>query len=243
MGAPLVAPANTARAFVAAHELGADGIELDLLAVEPGRMIVAHDLGDAAGRPDALMLDALEQVLVEPPLSSMPVLLDVKSPGGERALAAALVGARLLPRAIISTTDARVVRGLLRSAPRATRSLTYPRSRRDPERHVVSRTIARLRRPVLRSALPLLVRRAVQRYGLAAVTVEHRLVTASLRRCTTRLGVELIVWTVDDPQRARELFALDVDAIITNDPARVLRTRDEHVAQGAKIRRTASGGW
>ncbi len=58
-------------------------------------MIVAHDLGDADRRPDALILETLEHVLAEPPLSSMPVLLDVKSLGAARALAAALVGARL----------------------------------------------------------------------------------------------------------------------------------------------------
>lgn len=34
-------------------------------------------------------------------------------------------------------------------------------------------------------------------------------------------GLELLVWTVDDPQRARELAAAGVDAICTNDPAAV----------------------
>lgn len=243
MGAPTLAPANTAASFLAAHAAGADGIELDLIAVEPGRVIVAHDLGDADRRPDALILETLEHVLAEPPLSSMPVLLDVKSLGAARALAAALVGARLTPRAIISTTDPQVLRGLALSVPRATRSLTYPRSRRDPQRHALSRGLADLRRPLLRRLLPMLVRRAVQRHGLHAVTVEHRLVTPALRQLTRRLGVELIVWTVDDAQRARELLELDVDAIITNDPVLVLQQRDEYAARVAEIRRTASGGW
>lgn len=243
MGAPKVAPANTQASFLAAHELGADGIELDLLAVEPGRVIVAHDDGDAARRPDALMLEVLEHVLAEPPLVRLPVLLDVKSPGAERALAAALVGARLTPRAIISSTDPRVIRDLARSAPRATRSLTYPRSRRDPERHRLSRTLAGWRRPLQQRALPALVRRATQRHALHAVTVEHRLVTLRLRERTRALGVELIVWTVDDPARVHELLELDVDAIITNDPALVLQLRDEHAVRAAGNRRTASGGW
>ncbi len=243
MGAPALAPANTTASFLAAHAAGADGIELDLIAVEPGRVIVAHDLGDVDRRPDALMLERLEHVLAEPPLSTVPVLLDVKSPGAARALAAALVGARLTPRAIISTTDPQVLRGLALSVPRATRSLTYPRSRRDPQRHALSRALADLRRPLVRAVLPLLVRRAVQRHGLHAVTVEHRLVTPALRALTRRLGVELIVWTVDDAQRARELLELDVDAIITNDPVLVLQQRDEFAARVAEIRRTASGGW
>jgi glycerophosphoryl diester phosphodiesterase len=243
MGAPLEATANTAAAFLAAHALGADGIELDLLAVEPGRVIVAHDRGDARARPDALMLETLEHVLAEPPLCSVPVLLDVKTPGAERALAAALVGARLTPRAIISTTDPHVLRGLAKSAPRATRSLTFPRSRRDPERHALSRTFAEWRRPAVRRMLPLVARRAIQRHGLSAITVEQRLVTPELRRITAERDIELIVWTVDDEARARELLDLGVDAIITNDPALVLRLRDEHAVREAKNQRTASGGW
>jgi glycerophosphoryl diester phosphodiesterase len=206
-------------------------------------VIVAHDLGDARERPDALMLDTLEQLLAEPPLSSVPVLLDVKSPGAERALAAALVGARLTPRAIISTTDPHVLRGLARSAPQATRSLTYPRSQRAPDRHGLSRTLANWKRPFLRAALPGLVRRAILRHELHAVTVEERLVTPALRKLTEKRGIELIVWTVDDADRARELLEMDVDAIITNDPALVLRLRDEFVAREAEKRRTGSGGW
>lgn len=243
MGAPLAATPNTTAAFLAANELGADGIELDLIAVEPGRVIVAHDLGDARARPDALVLETLEHVLAEPPLSRVPVLLDVKSPGAERALAAALVGARLTPRAIISTTDPSVLRGLARTVPQATRSLTYPRSQRDPDRHALSRTLATWKRPILRATLPAIVRRANLRHELHAVTVEERLVTPALRKITEKLGIELIVWTVDDAERARELLELDVDAIITNDPALVLRLRDEHLAREAGIRRTAVGGW
>jgi glycerophosphoryl diester phosphodiesterase len=243
MGAPRIAPANTTAAFLAAADLGADGIELDLIAVEPGRVIVAHDRGDARRRPDALVLETLEHVLAEPPLHGLPVLLDVKSPGAERALAAALVGARLTPRAIISTTDPSVLKGLARSVPRATRSLTYPRSRRDPQRHALARTFADLRRPLVRRTLPLVIRRSIQRHALGAVTVEHRLVTPALRRLTARKGIELIVWTVDDPERARELLALDVDAIITNDPQLVLQLRDEHQARAPKNRGVARGGW
>jgi glycerophosphoryl diester phosphodiesterase len=32
------------------------------------------------------------------------------------------------------------------------------------------------------------------------------------------IGVELIAWTVDDPERIRELLDLGVDGICSNDP-------------------------
>lgn len=39
-------------------------------------------------------------------------------------------------------------------------------------------------------------------------------------------GLELNVWTVDDPARIAELFALDVDSIITNEPPEVELVRE-----------------
>lgn len=230
MGAPSLAPANTAASFLAAQAAGADGIELDLIAIERGTVLVAHDLGDADRRPDALELASLEQLLGQPPMAEMPVLLDVKSHGVDRALAAALIGARLTPRAIISSFDPEVLRQLSLRAPQATRSLTFPRSRHTARTTPWGRRLARARERATGFLLPVLVRRAVQRHQLHAITVNHRLVTPSLCRMARRLGVELIVWTVDDPADARRLLALDVDAIITNDPELMLTLRAEQPA-------------
>lgn len=232
MGAPAIEPANSPAGFLAAHDAGADGIELDLLAVRGGSVVVAHDPDDAERRAhDVLPLDELENLLATGPLGEATVLLDVKSAGVERAVAAALTGARLTPRAIISTTDPQVLRALRFASPGATRSQTFPRSRRDPNRSPIARRLAAIRRPFTRALMPLIVRRAAHRHGLAAVTVEHRLVTPALVKVTKTAGVELIVWTVDDPVRARELLALDVDVIITNDPVAILAARRAHLAE------------
>lgn len=45
-----------------------------------------------------------------------------------------------------------------------------------------------------------------------------RLVTPRLVRAVRRAGGELYVWTVDDPERLRDLEALGVTGVITNDP-------------------------
>lgn len=225
MGAPASAPPNTAAGFLLAAQLGADGIELDLVATDDGQVRVAHDLGDAAGRPNALSITDLEELLASPPLDALPVLVDVKSAGTERPLAGALIGARMIPRAIVSTTNPTLLRTLRLAAPRATRSQTFPRSRRDPQRHRLSRALASARAPATRAAMPWIVRLAVRRHGLAAVTVNHRLVTPQLRATTRELGIELIVWTVDADADLQRMLALDVDAIITNDPGKAARIR------------------
>lgn len=225
MGAPASAPPNSAAGFLLAAQLGADGIELDLVATEPNGVLVAHDPGDANQRPDALSITELEELLAAPPLSALPVLVDVKSAGTERALASALVGARLIPRAIVSTTDPQLLRRLRLAAPGATRSQTFPRSRRDPQRHHLSRRLADARRPATKRLMPAIVRIAAHRHGLAAVTVNHRLVTPELREVTRELGIELIVWTVDRPEDITRMLELDVDAIITNDPGAAAQIR------------------
>jgi len=58
--------------------------------------------------------------------------------------------------------------------------------------------------------------------GANAVHPEHTLVTA--RRCQRiqRAGALLNVWTVNAPDRARELAQLGVDAIISDVPGKIL---------------------
>lgn len=46
-------------------------------------------------------------------------------------------------------------------------------------------------------------------------------------------GCAVLVWTVDDPARARALVAAGVDALCTNDPAGLLRTLDRTPGRGA----------
>ncbi|MHB8060131.1 MAG: glycerophosphodiester phosphodiesterase, partial [Gaiellaceae bacterium] len=104
-GLPLLAPANTLRSFELALEHGADGLEVDVLALADGTLVAGHSLdlaelchGAAAGvaglrtlgelrRLDA-GLATLEQVLeltaARP--AAAPLLLDLKSRGREEAL-------------------------------------------------------------------------------------------------------------------------------------------------------------
>jgi glycerophosphoryl diester phosphodiesterase len=51
-----------------------------------------------------------------------------------------------------------------------------------------------------------------------ALMVHWRLVTPALARTIAAAGGELYVWTVDDARRIRQLEALGVTGVITNDP-------------------------
>ena len=59
--------------------------------------------------------------------------------------------------------------------------------------------------------------------GAMAVALHHRLARKALVEKSKQAGLHVAVWTVDDPiwiERAREI---GIDALITNDPARMLR--------------------
>jgi glycerophosphoryl diester phosphodiesterase len=51
-----------------------------------------------------------------------------------------------------------------------------------------------------------------------SVWAYHPVITARLVRACHAADLELIAWTVDDAPRMRELTALGVDGICTNDP-------------------------
>jgi glycerophosphoryl diester phosphodiesterase len=226
MGAPLLATANTAPAFAAAAQLGADGIELDLIPVDD-RLVIAHDLGDVERRPDALDAESASVALTAAPCATAGLLLDVKAVGGERELVARFgpeIGRRPI---LVSSIEPQVLRTIAAIAPSVPRSLTYPRVHLQVERSRTTRILAKLATPGVRLALPFFAARRIRRLGLAAVTVHHTLVGRRLRRMTSKLGAELHVWTVDEARPAHRMLALGVDGIITNDPARLLELRRE----------------
>ena len=70
----------------------------------------------------------------------------------------------------------------------------------------------------LRRRLPGIVSREAPRLGVEALWAYHLVITARLLGACRDAGLELIAWTVDDAERIRELAALGVDGVCTNDP-------------------------
>ncbi len=69
-----------------------------------------------------------------------------------------------------------------------------------------------------RVVLPAQAQRAIRNRQCDALMVHWRLVTRRLVRSVRGAGGELYVWTVDELPRIRELTALGVTGVITNDP-------------------------
>jgi glycerophosphoryl diester phosphodiesterase len=224
-GADLIAPGNTLESFAAAVDAGADTIEFDVLWTRDGHprlaertpLVVAHDWHDAEGREPLTLAEALD-AFTKPPLDMVEIDLDIKLPGREEEIVAAVREHGLLDRAMVSTMELSTLARLGELEPGLRRGWTYPRVTKDwtSKRWAKAPMLTAL--VWMRERLPGLAARELPRMGVEAMWVYHPLVSPRLARITDLARVELIAWTVDDPRRMSKLVAAGVNGICSNDP-------------------------
>jgi glycerophosphoryl diester phosphodiesterase len=226
-GADLIAPGNTLGSFAAAVDAGVDTIELDVLwtldghpriaAGERTPLVVAHDWHDTERRTPLTLAQALD-AFIQAPLDQVEIDLDIKLPGREEEIVAAIRERGLLERAMISTMELSTLAKVEKLEPGLRRGWTYPKVTRDwaSKRWAKAPMLAAL--VWMRERLPGLAARELPKMGVEAMWVYHPLVSPRLARITKLARVELIAWTVDDPQRMAKLVAAGVDGICSNDP-------------------------
>jgi glycerophosphoryl diester phosphodiesterase len=240
-GAESIVPGNTIESFGAAAELGVEMIELDVLWTEAGAprlpvaerapLIVAHDWGDAAGRDPHTLAEALK-AFTRPPLDRVEIDCDLKLPGREYDLVAALHDHGLVERSMVSTMYVESLAAVRALEPSLRLGWTYPKVTKPWDRRRWARPAVVGVMAAMRRRLPQLVERRAPELGAAAVWIFHPLISPRLAEVTAELGVELIAWTVDDPARIGELLAIGVDGIVSNDP-RLLAPLTRAPAAGA----------
>lgn len=224
-GADLIAPGNTIESFHAAVEAGVDTVELDVLWLRDAHLpmeerhplVVAHDWHDAERRTPLTLAEALDAFL-EPPLDRVEIDLDIKLPGREEELVDSLRERGLVERAMVSTMEMHTLRRILELAPELRRGWTYPKVTKDWTSRRWAALPMRAALIGMRAQLPGLAAEKLPQFNVEAMWVYHPLVSTRLARICDRLGVELIAWTVDDPERMRRLVARGVHGICSNDP-------------------------
>ena len=211
-GACAEAPENTMRSFRLALEQGADGVELDVQLSADGVAVVIHDdtldrTTDSHGRISELPWERIRQARAggEP----VPRLeeacawaaetgawlnVEIKAAGAEAASLAAVEEAGLMGRTVFSSFYPGIVLEVGRLAPRAARY--FLTERWDDE-----------------------IRHGVPTLGVGGVCLKNPLATEEVLRELAEAGLPVVVWTVDDPARIRELLRGGVRAVITNRPA------------------------
>ena len=217
-GADHVAPGNTRASFEAALEHGVDMIEFDVLRLQDGRLVLAHDYRDAGKRTPLTLAEGLDLFAGEA-YAGVELDVDLKLPGYEREVIDGLGRRGLLERSLVSTMYTESLDRLGELEPGLRRGWSVPHVRRD-----YLKAPFYIRLPALALAAWMRLRMPSQaaariRAGGCEALMSHRiLVTRRLVRAVQGAGGQLYVWTVDDAPRIRALEALGVDGVITNDP-------------------------
>lgn len=221
-GLAVAAPENTLLAFQKAVDAGAVYLETDVHASRDGVAVVAHDpdLTRIAGREGLVCELTLEQLreidlghgqtfcTLSEALERFPAIrfnIDVKSAAAVAPTIDAVLSAGAGDRVLVSSFSESRRRRALAGLPGVASSASAPR-------FAVALIAGKL-------GLSLVVRAALR--GLVAVQVPERALglTITTPRMIARLhaaGVEVHLWTINDPVRMRELLALGVDGIVTD---------------------------
>jgi glycerophosphoryl diester phosphodiesterase len=194
-GAPRVARENTVESFRAARSLGAEWVELDARLLPDGRVLVHHDpLGATVPEWVPTLAAALEAC------DGMGVNVEVKHEAGPAEAVAdavmAVVSAWAGP-VLVSSFDRRVI-DRVRAADGGGRIPTAWLTVGGWE--------------------PAEAVDVVLAGGHAALHPWYGSVTAELVALAHEAGVAVNTWTVDDPDRMRELASWGADGICTNVP-------------------------
>jgi glycerophosphoryl diester phosphodiesterase len=228
-GLATAAPENTVAAFRAAVVAGADYVETDAHVTADGVAVLAHDptigvagrsieiaaataselgaidLGSGAGVP--LLVDALRA------LPTTRFNIDVKARAAVPAVAAAIRDAGALDRVLVTSFDGATRADILRALPGVVSSAS-------------SDLVARALLPA-RLGLAGVVRHVLRGVPCVQVPERHRGIAVVTRRSVRAFhaaGIEVHVWTVDDPDDMRRLIGLGVDGIVTDRCDVALRT-------------------
>lgn len=218
---------NSYAAVAAAHEAGAGFVESDCHLTRDGEVVLFHDadLTRVTGDPrrvadvdtaelSELMASRGGLITLRAALADFPSLrmnLDVKAPDAADAVGTLVAahGARVL---LTSFADARRRAALAAAARHAPAGAVAPAT--SAGRETIARLLwgltVRSRRTVARALSEIDALQIPERQGAV------RILTPRLLDAAHEHGVEVHVWTVNDPARMRELVAQGVDGIVTD---------------------------
>jgi len=214
-GARAVAPENSQAAFEAAVAAGADLVEFD---IAPG-LRVAHDPRDVVESSPTLD-EALEYLSAQ----GVGMHLDVKLPGYEQEVVAAVDRHGLRDRVMFSTAYAAVSRRLSALAPGVPVAIGYPRDRYGVSHVRWPAGLTRTGAAALRAAMPARIPVLLAWARANTLTLHHTLCSRAAVATAHRLGAPVLAWTVNDEAAARRVVAAGVDGIVSDDPKRLLAT-------------------
>ena len=226
-GASALAPENTLAAFRSALELGADGIELDVMLSKDKELVVIHDTTvdrttNGSGKVPEMLYSQLQELVANSEFGGqftgehLPTLAEVFD----------LIGTKMLINVELKNYHApfddlanHVVRLIEKHGLNKTTLLSSFNPLNARKARILNPSIpfGLLTEPGLLGAL---FRGPVGRtFGYQALHPYYKDVTAGMVESLHRRRQQCNVWTVDDPKALLAMKRFWVDAVICNDPA------------------------
>lgn len=227
-GAAALAPANTLASLEAALAIGVDGIEVDVVRMGD-RVVLAHSRREWAS--DAPAFDDALAFLADRGGPDLLLVVDVKRPGVEAEVVAALRRRELVDRALVTSYFPRALRAVRTIEPALETGIGYPADRTGLGERYVPEPAVVAAMTAMRRILPLRIGRMVAGARASAAMIHHLAISSALVARCRGLGVPLIAWTVNDVAALRRLEALGVDGVVSDDP-RIFARGNKSAAPG-----------
>lgn len=214
-GASAVAPENTIAAFEAAIAAGADGIEFDVRLSRDGVPVIIHD--DTLQRTHGLRRRVGDLSVEELRAVGVPSLRDLFELMAQNSLLLCLEikgSSRELAERCCEVVD------------------EFSFSQRvivECFNLEVIANIKTLKTAALFDSWIYTDRRLIERaleIGASVLALHHRLAKPQLVEKAKLAGLRVVVWTVDDAVWIERARSLALEAVITNDPARMIEASD-----------------
>ncbi len=243
-GASAIAPENTLAAFERALAAGAAVLESDVRATRDGVPVLLHapDLArttdghgavgdldlDGVGTLDAgcrfspdggrtfpyrgrgIRVPTLDEALAAFPDARFNLEVKGADPGLAAAVVAIVARRRRPERTLLTAGDDAVMRALRDRVTAGRLEVALGASEGEARAFIASS-----RRRAAPPAGPMALQVPVEHDG-------ERIVSTDLVAHAHRHGVQVHVWVVNDPAQALDLLALGVDALVTDDPGRIV---------------------
>jgi glycerophosphoryl diester phosphodiesterase len=221
-------PGNSLQSIEKALELGVDRIEVDVQSSADGELVLVHDerIGVDGRNPvpvSRLKTSELRFLLpgfltlaegIEVIGYRVPLMLDIKGPGFELELNAAIRTHKIAETSSISCEQLTVLRRLRAAFPTMRLGISTGHISSGAPTSPGKWLASAVSRPVL--LYPLLA--ALAATGASEIMVFHRACSRSLVSGLHKHGVLVNVWTVDRPISMRRALTIGVDGIISNRP-------------------------
>ena len=220
-------PGNSRQSIEKALDLGVDRIEFDVQRAAGDQIVLVHDddvkIGAKRRRVRDLSVNDLRAAfdglltldeVIELTRGKCRLLIDIKSPGYEDLVAAALRSAGIADQTIVSTTHAQTLRRIRAGAPGIQLGLSTGHiSTVMRKNKLISITSG-----VLAAITPIPFITTARMINAEHLMLNYRICTPRFIRAAHRSGLSVYAWTVNNPKPIRRLIAQNVDGVISNRP-------------------------